>query len=120
LFHSQIPLKKAALIALTAKNISGAEADRMGLVSMSVPAKDLESTTNKLARQIAGYHLAPLQHHKIAVQMGRDMSLREAIKLDQLVGERQFIAIDPTGDVDGWLKSQKGGPNESYKRPDTT
>jgi enoyl-CoA hydratase/carnithine racemase len=73
LFHAQIPLKKAALIALTARNISGADADRLGLVSLSVPA--------------------PLQHHKIAVQMGRDLPLKEAIRLDQLVGERQFTVM---------------------------
>ena len=118
LFHAQIPLKKAALIALSARNVSGAEADRLGLVSMSVPPADLEAKTNELARQIAANHIAPLQHHKIAVQMGRNMSLREAIRLDQLVGERQSIAIDPTGDVEGWLKSQKGGPNAAYKRSD--
>ena len=118
LFHAQIPLKKAALIALLAKNVTGAEADRLGLVSMSVPAQELEARTNAVARQIASNHLAPLQHHKIAVQMGRDMSLREAIRLDQLVGERQALAIDPTGDVEGWLKSQKGGPKDGYKRPD--
>lgn len=116
LFHAQIPIKKAALIALTSRNVSGIEADRMGLVSLSVPASELEDRTNEIARRIAMNQLAPLQHHKIAVQMGRDRSLRDAIRLDQLVGERQFIAIDPTGDVEGWLKSQKGGPNESYKR----
>jgi enoyl-CoA hydratase/carnithine racemase len=118
LFHAQIPLKKAALIALTARNVSGAEADRMGLVSMSVPADELEERTNEIARRISMNHLAPLQHHKIAVQMGRDRSLRDAIRLDQLVGERQFIDVDPTGDVEGWLNSQKGGPNATYKRSD--
>lgn len=116
LFHAQIPIKKAALIALTARNVSGAEADRLGLVSLSIPAMDLENRTNEIARKISCNHLAPLQHHKIAVQMGRDRSLRDAIRLDQMVGERQFIAIDPTGDVEGWLKSQKGGPNENYTR----
>lgn len=117
LFHAQIPIKKAALIALSAENISGAEADRLGLVSMSVPAADLETTTTALACRIASNHLAPLQHHKIAVQMGRNLSLKEAIRMDQIVGERQFIDIDPTADVDGWLKSQKGGPKTGYQHP---
>lgn len=118
LFHAQIPLKKAALIALTARNVSGVEAERLGLVSLSVPAKDLEERTTEIACQVAKNHLAPLQHHKIAVQMGRDRSLHDAIRLDQLVGERMSIAVDPTGDVEGWLRSQKGGPNEAYQRPD--
>jgi hypothetical protein len=50
--------------------------------------------------------------------MGRDLSLSQAIQLDQLVGQRLRRAVDPTGDVDGYLKSQKGGPNLTYKRPD--
>lgn len=118
LFHAQIPVKKAAFIALTAQNVSGAEADRLGLVSLAVPEKELEATTNRIAREIASRHLAPLQHHKIAVQMGRNLSLPEAIKLDQLVGARQARTVDPTADVDAFLKSQKGGPNLDYKRPD--
>jgi enoyl-CoA hydratase/carnithine racemase len=117
-FHAQIPIKKAAFIALTARNLSGAEADRLGLVSLAVPEKELESTTNGIAREIASRHLVTLQHHKIAVQMGRDLPLATALKLDQLVGERQARGLDPTGDVDAWLKSQKGGPNLDYKRPD--
>ena len=63
-------------------------------------------------------HLAPLEHHKITVQMGRDLSLSQAIQLDQLVGQRLRRAMDPLGDVEGYLKSQKGGANLNYKRPD--
>ena len=121
LFHAQIPIKKAAYIALTAQNVTGAEADRMGLVSLATPEKELESTTILLAREIASRHMAPLQHHKIAVQMGRNMSLLDAIRLDQLVGARQARAIDPTAHVEDYLKSQKGGPKfgeKDYKRPD--
>jgi enoyl-CoA hydratase/carnithine racemase len=121
LFHAQIPIKKAALIALTARNVSGVEADRLGLVSLCAPQAELEATTNRIAREIASRHLAQLQHHKIAVQMGRSMSLPEALKLDQLVGARQARGVDPTMDVDGYLNSQKGGPNfgtAGYKRPD--
>ena len=121
LFHAQIPIKKASFIALTAQNVSGAEADRLGLVSLSAPAAELEATTLRFAREIASRHLAPLQHHKIAVQMGRDLSLSDALRIDQLVGARQARAIDPTAHVGDYLKSQKGGPNfnaEGYKRPD--
>jgi len=70
------------------------------------------------AREIASRHLAPLEHHKITVQMGRDLSLSQAIQLDQLVGQRMRSAMDPLDDVESYLKSQKGGPNLSYKRPD--
>jgi hypothetical protein len=50
--------------------------------------------------------------------MGRDLSLSQAIQLDQLVGARLRQTMDPTGDIESYLQSQKGGPNPKYKRPD--
>ena len=121
LFHAGIPIKKASLLALTAKNFTGKEADAVGLISLSVPEKELESTTCRIAREIASRHLAPLQHHKIAVQLGRDLPLETALRIDQLVGARQSLQLDPVAHVEDYLKSQKGGPKLTaggYKRPD--
>jgi len=119
LFHAGIPIKKASLLALTGKNFSGKEADAVGLISLSVPEQELESTTCRIAREIASRHLAPLQHHKIAVQLGRDLPLETALRIDQLVGARQSLYLDPVAHVEDYLKSQKGGPKlGGYKRPD--
>lgn len=118
LFHSGVPMKKAALIQLGGKNMSGAEADRLGLVSMAVDEAELEAVTLKLAGEIATRHPAALQSAKIAVQMGRDLSLPEAMRLDQLVGARQRLMVDPLGRVEEYLSSQKGGPNVTYRRSD--
>ena len=118
LIHGRIPIKKVALLQLVGRNLTGIEADRLGLVSQAVPAAELERTVNGIAREIASRHLATLEHAKIAVQMDRDLSLSQAIQLDMLVGARKQSAMDPTGDVDSYLDSQKGGPNLSYKRPD--
>ncbi len=119
LFHAGVPMKKAALIQLGGQNISGAEADRLGLVSKAVEEAELEAVTLKLAGEIATRHPAALANAKIAVQMGRDLSLPEAMRLDQLVGARQRLMVDPLGRVEEYLSSQKGGPNTTYKRPDT-
>jgi enoyl-CoA hydratase/carnithine racemase len=118
LLHSGLPVKKLALIALGGKNVSGKEADALGIVSQAVPAAALEAHALAFARDLATRHLAPLECHKITVQMGRDLSLSQAIQLDQLVGQRLRRAMDPLGDVEGYLKSQKGGANLNYKRPD--
>jgi enoyl-CoA hydratase/carnithine racemase len=118
LLHGGLPVKKLAFIALVGRNFSGQEADELGVVSKAVPAGELEAYTIGIAREIASRHLAPLEHHKITVQMGRDLSLSQAIQLDQLVGQRLRRAMDPLGDVESYLKSQKGGPNLDYKRPD--
>jgi enoyl-CoA hydratase/carnithine racemase len=119
LFHAQIPIKKAAYIQLIGRNVSGVEADRLGLASLSFPDDELEEQTTALAREVASRHSVPLEAAKIAVQMGRDMSIGDAIKLDQLVGARQRLSINPTSEVDNYLKSQKGGPNVGYNRTDT-
>ncbi len=118
LVHSQIPIKKAAYIQLVGENLSGAEAERIGLASLAMPAAELEAKTVAVARELSLRHLAVLEHAKIAVQMGRDLSLTDAMKLDHLVGQRLAKAVDATADVDSYLKSQKGGPNLAYKRPD--
>jgi enoyl-CoA hydratase/carnithine racemase len=118
LMHSGLSVKKLSLIALGGKNISGKEADALGIISQAVPADALEAHTIAFARDLASRHLAPLEHHKITVQMGRDLSLSQAIQLDQLVGQRLRRVMDPLGDVEGYLQSQKGGANLNYKRPD--
>ena len=118
LVHGGIPIKKVALMQLVGRNISGAEADRWGIISQALPAAELEVTVTGVAREIAARHLAPLEHAKITVQMGRDLSLSQAIQLDQLVGARLRRVMDPTQHLESYLKSQKGGPNLEYKRPD--
>jgi enoyl-CoA hydratase/carnithine racemase len=100
LLNGRIPIKKVTWMQLVGRNVSGAEADRLGIVSHSVPAAELESVTIQIAREVATRHLAPLEHAKIAVQMGRDLSLSQAIQLDQLVGARLRQTMDPTGDVE--------------------
>ncbi len=118
LLHSGIPIKKHAWIQLTGYNVTGKEADQLGIISKSVPAAELEEFTIRIAREIASRHLAPLEHSKIAVQMGRDLTLSQAIQLDGLVGQRMRRTMDPLDDVENYLKSQKGGPNVLYKRED--
>jgi trans-feruloyl-CoA hydratase/vanillin synthase len=118
LYHSGVSAKKAALIQLTGRNISGAEADRIGLVSMAVEEPRLDDVTLGLAEEIATRHPAALASAKIAVQMGRDLALPEAMKMDQLVGAWQQLSVDPLGHVDDYLASQQGGTKVGYRRPD--
>ena len=120
LVHGGIPIKKVALMQLVGRNISGADADRWGIISQALPVAELEATVTSIAREIASRHLAPLEHAKITVQMGRDLTLSQAIQLDQLVSARMRRVMDPTAHADSYLQSQKGGLNLEYKRPDVT
>lgn len=118
LLHSGIPIKKLAYIQLVDRNRSGTEADAIDIISQSMAAVDLEKITIGISKEIGSRHLAPLEHFKIAVQMGRDLSVSQAIQLDQLVGSRMRHAMNPLDNVESYLVSQKGGPNQNYKRPD--
>ena len=118
LMKGGLPLKKLAYLQIVGRNISGVEADQLGIVSMVFSADQLEKQTTSIACEIASRHLVPLEHAKITVQMGRDLPMAQALQLDQLVGQRMRRAMDPLGDIDSYLESQKGGPNPAYKRPD--
>jgi len=118
LYHTGIPVKKAAIIHYSGRNFSGAEADRFGLLSMYVDETELEAVTMGLAREIASRHPATLASAKIAVQMGKDLPLSQAMRTDQLVGARQSLMVDALSDVEEYLKSQSGGTNTEYRRRD--
>ena len=56
LFHSGIPFKVAFDIQLTGENLSGTEAQRVGLVSRVVSEEDLREQTLKLAVGVTQRH----------------------------------------------------------------
>ncbi|CAB3779882.1 enoyl-CoA hydratase/isomerase family protein [Paraburkholderia caffeinilytica] len=118
LLHAQIPVKKAVFIQLLGRNLSGTEADRLGLVSLSVAESSLETTTNDIAAELSSRHSAPLENAKLAVQLGRELPLSQALDVDRLIGWRQRLSVDPTANLEEYLSSQKGGTNTNYQRPD--
>src|SRR5919206_1147021 len=52
LFHAGIPFKKAFYVSLTGRNLSAAEAERVGLISQVVPETELDGFVQTLAREI--------------------------------------------------------------------
>ncbi len=119
LYHTGITAKKAALMHYSGRNFSGTEADRFGLVSASVPEAELDAVTLQLAKEIGSRHPAALASAKIAVQMGKDLPLSQAMRTDQLVAARQQLMMDTFSDVEEYLRSQSGGTNTGYRRSDT-
>lgn len=117
LTHAGISFKKFTLLQLSGRNWSGEEADRIGLVSAAVPPGELAAFTEQLATEIASRHPAVLAHAKIAVHLGREVPLPQAIEVDRLVTYRLRTAMDPTSTVKDYLESQRGGTNVGYTRP---
>lgn len=117
LFHSRLPIKTAFYLSLTGRNLTGAEAARVGLVSRSTPAAELDAFVNELAREIASRDAAALEHAKIAAYTQLDLPFDLAVKADDAIAHRMRAYTDPLADVEGYLKSQKGGVNVKYKAP---
>lgn len=118
LFQTGIPAKTAFRVSLTGRNLSGEEAARVGLVTQAVPAKDLTKTVNALAAEIASRHQPALEHAKLSAYAALDASYEMALKTDEYISHRLRSYADPTGDVKGYLKSQKGGATTRYVKPD--
>lgn len=118
LFHTGLPSKLAFWIQLTGRNLDGNEAARVGLVSQTVPEQDLKQTVTSLALEIGQRHRVTLAHAKIAAYTERDLPFHQAMQADELISHRMRYYMDPLDDVKAYLKSQKGGTNAAYKKPD--
>ena len=118
LFHSRLPMKLAFYIQLTGRNLNGSEAARIGLVSKAVAPQELSNFVLSTAKEIATRNPVALEHAKIAAYTEVDLPFDQAIKVDELISHRMRFYTDPLADVEGYLKSQKGGTNTDYKAPD--
>ena len=118
LFHAGVPFKKAFYISLTGRNLTGIEAERIGLVSQVVPDKELDSYVDTLAKELASRNGATLENAKIAAYMQKDLPFDMALRADDLVQHRLRYYTNPLSDVEGYLHSQKGGGTVKYVKPE--
>ena len=118
LFHAGIPFKKAFYISLTGRNLTGIEAERVGLVSQVVPEKELDGFVETLAKELASRNGATLENAKIAAYMQKDLPFDMALRADDLVQHRLRYYTNPLSDVEGYLHSQKGGGTVRYIKPE--
>ena len=118
LFHAGIPFKKAFYISLTGRNLSGTEAERVGLISQVVAEKELDTFVETLAKEIGSRNGATLENAKIAAYMQKDLPFDMALRADDLVQHRLRYYTNPLSDVEGYLHSQKGGASVKYVKPE--
>ena len=111
--------QEAGAIALVGRNISGREADALGIVSQAVPA---DRAGTAYARHRARNRLAAPRAAGASQDHRADGARSLAVAGDPARPARRAAhASAPWTRSTTWksyLKSQKGGPNLSYKRPD--
>jgi trans-feruloyl-CoA hydratase/vanillin synthase len=118
LFHGAIPAKKAFFISLTGRNLTGIEAERIGLVSQVVLEKELDAYVDTLAKELASRNPVTLESAKIAAYLQKDLPFDMALQSDDLVQHRMRYYTNPLSDVEGYLHSQKGGGTVNYVKPE--
>ena len=118
LFHSGIPIKKTFYIQLTGRNLTAAQAERIGLVSEVVPDDQLMANVEQLAKELGSRNAVTVESAKIAAYMQKDLDFMTALKTDDLVSHRMRYYTNPLNDVEGYLHSQKGGGTTGYVKPE--
>jgi cyclohex-1-ene-1-carboxyl-CoA hydratase len=98
---------KAMDMCLSARMLSAQEADRYGLVSRVVPDTDLQTTTLKLATQIAGYSLPALMAIKESVNRAHESSLSEGILFERRELHARFASEDAHEGMHAFLDKRK-------------
>ena len=109
LFHAGIPFKKAFYISLTGRNLTGVEAERVGLVSQVVAEKELDGFVETLAKEIGSRNGATLENAKIAAYMQKICLSTWPCGPMTWSQHRLRYYTNPLNDVEGYLQSQKGG-----------
>jgi enoyl-CoA hydratase/carnithine racemase len=118
LFHGGLPVKKAFYIQLTGRNLSAADAERVGLISEVVPDDQLLANVEQLSKELGSRNAVTLESAKIAAYMMKDMDFATALRTDDLVSHRMRYYTNPLNDVEGYLHSQKGGGTVKYVKPE--
>lgn len=84
----KLGLARGMYYLLTGRRISGRDAERMGLVSLAVPAAELSDATLALAQELArtdGHALAAM---KLMVRRGMELPLKEGLWLERWMQHR--------------------------------
>ena len=98
-----VGLGRALEMALLAEDISGAEAERIGLVNRCVPLAELDETARALAQRLANGPTRTYQLIKELMYKSLDIDLQASLHLEGLLQEAAYATADHRESVDAFL-----------------
>ena len=98
-----VGMGRALELALLAEDISGAEAERIGLVNRCVPLAELDKTTRALAKRLANGPTRTYQLIKELMYTSLDMDLQASLHLEGQLQEAAYATVDHREAVDAFL-----------------
>jgi 2-(1,2-epoxy-1,2-dihydrophenyl)acetyl-CoA isomerase len=98
-----VGMGRALEMALLAEDISGAEAERIGLVNLCVPLAELEKTTSALAKRLANGPTRTYELIKELMYKSLDMDLQASLHLEGQLQEAAYATADHREAVDAFL-----------------
>ena len=98
-----VGLGRALEIALLAEDVSGAEAERIGLVNRCVPLAELDETTRALAKRLANGPTRTYELIKELMYTSLDMDLQASLHLEGQLQEAAYATADHRESVDAFL-----------------
>ena len=98
-----VGLGRALEMALLAEDISGAEAERIGLVNRCVPLSELDKTTRALAKRLANGPTRTYQLIKELMYTSLEMDLQASLHLEGQLQEAAYATADHREAVDAFL-----------------
>jgi enoyl-CoA hydratase len=103
----EIGKSKAMDLILTGRNMSAAEAERLGMVARIVPLADLKAEAFKVADTIANMSLPVAMMAKEAINRAYETSLTEGLRFERRLFHPMFALADQKEGMSAFVEKRK-------------
>jgi enoyl-CoA hydratase len=103
----EIGKSKAMDLILTGRNMSAAEAERLGMVARIVPLADLNAEAFKVADTIANMSLPVAMMAKEAINRAYEMPLTEGLRFERRLFHPMFALADQKEGMSAFVEKRK-------------
>jgi enoyl-CoA hydratase len=103
----EIGKSKAMDLILTGRNMSAAEAERLGMVARIVPLADLKAEAFKVADTIANMSLPVAMMAKEAINSAYETSLTEGLRFERRLFHPMFALADQKEGMSAFVEKRK-------------